>query len=232
MTQNDSQNPKEISSQISQDEIKRLNGKLTSRNHVVFACRLIQVSLGQEERIEELRDTHRLESKSQSDQIDNLRRQIAETQAITHDSLSQMESDSTKRLREIDQLQAEAERARSVAKEEEEKRVKAISMLKTVRQKLVKAEKEKEDALKELTALREKDVGAQEKTNAELLRLQQEIDFLNAEREKTIIGLKAQLDRELGIVRDQSLREISALRNQFELEDMSAKVCLGPCCGI
>jgi hypothetical protein len=139
-----------------------------------------------------------------------------------------MESDSAKRLKEIDQLQAEAERARNVAKEEEEKRVKAISMLKTVRQKLVKAEKEKEDALKELTALREKDIGAQEKINAELLRLQQEIDALNAEREKTIIGLKAQFDRELGIVRDQSLREISALRNQFELEDMSAKVCSGP----
>ena len=37
---------------------------------------------GQDERIEELRDIHRLESKSQSDQIDKLKAQVEEAEKL------------------------------------------------------------------------------------------------------------------------------------------------------
>ena len=67
------------------------------------------------------------------------------------------EEAATKQKEVIDQLLQEVGNAKAVAKEEEEKRVKAVSLLKTVRQKLVKAEKERDDALREATTLTERD---------------------------------------------------------------------------
>src|ERR1700676_2140766 len=110
--------------------------------------------LGKNDRIEELRDTHRLESASQSDQLEKVRRQLEEAEASikVSQSLSSHTEEVADRNVEIDKLRAEVKRANGIAKEEEEKRVKAISLLKTVRQKLVKAEKDKEDVLKELNS--------------------------------------------------------------------------------
>jgi len=95
--------------------------------------------------IEELRDTHRLESASQSDQLEKLRRQPRRGRSIDQSvpKLVIPHRRSRRSKREIDMLRAEVKRANGIAKEEEEKRVKAISLLKTVRQKLVKAEKDK-----------------------------------------------------------------------------------------
>jgi hypothetical protein len=128
---------------------------------------------------------------------------------------------------DIDHLHAEVARSQTLAKEEEEKRVKAISLLKTVRQKLVKAEKEKETAVNELTALKEKVAGAEEKEKTELSKLQQEIDIVNAEREKAVVGLRIQFERELANVKEQSNREVSAMKKQFELEAITSKVRFG-----
>jgi len=140
--------------------------------------------------------------------------------------LSQNQNDLTKRLANIDHLQAVVERSQNLAKEEEEKRVKAISLLKTVRQKLVKAEKEREDSLRELAHLKEKDAGAEEREQAEISKLQQEINAVNAEREMALIGLRAQFDRELANIKEQSNKEISSLRQQFVLEATASKVLL------
>ncbi|KAF9015231.1 hypothetical protein BDQ17DRAFT_27335 [Cyathus striatus] len=188
-----------------QDEIKRLTGKLQR----------------QESRIEELRDTHKLESRSQLDQIDKLRTQLQETEALfqaTQASVVDSEKATAKQRTDMEQTVAEAERLKTIAKEEEEKRVKAVSLLKTVRQKLVKAEKEKEDAVKELTAWKEKGKDDKEKENTEIKKLQRELETLTDEKGKSEATLKAGFDKELSSTRDRFEKELSALKGQFELE--------------
>jgi len=182
--------------------------------------------LGQDDRIEELRDTHRLESASQSDQLEKLRRQLEEAEASikVSQSLSSHTEEVADRNVEIDMLRAEVKRANGIAKEEEEKRVKAISLLKTVRQKLVKAEKDKEDALKELNSSKDKEKTEREKESVERLKLQQEIDAVNDERGKAMVGLKAQFDKEVVNLKERYEKEASGLRAQFELESATTKV--------
>ncbi|KAG9222879.1 hypothetical protein CCMSSC00406_0000432 [Pleurotus cornucopiae] len=196
--------------EISEDDIKRLNGKLSR----------------QSDRIDELRDTHRLESHSQSDQIERLRKQAAETEALlkaSHDTAAQAESENASTRAELETLKKELERTQGLAKEEEEKRVKAISLLKTVRQKLVKAEKDRDEARGELAAVKEREKGDRDKEEAERSRLQKEIDSVNAERERAVAGLKGQFDKEVAGVKERYEREISALKGQFELEAISTK---------
>lgn len=176
------------------------------------------VKTGQEERIEELRDTHRLETRSQLDQIHKLRQQLNEAEALvaaSQASASHTEEETAKRNAEIERLAVEVTKAKEVAKEEEEKRVKAISLLKTVRQKLVKAEKDRDDALKEIGESKEKDRQERDKERAERARLQSEIDAVNAEREKAVTGLRTQFDKEVAAVKDRSEKELSAARAQF-----------------
>jgi phage protein D len=129
-----------------------------------------------------------------------------------------------KRQADIDRLNEELAKAKESAKEEEEKRVKAINLLKTVRQKLVKVEKEKEEALKELSGAREKEVNQRGKEEAEKAKLQKEIETINAEREVAVAGLKAQFDKELLTMKERHEKETSAIRSQFELEAVTAKV--------
>ncbi|KAJ8469444.1 hypothetical protein ONZ45_g16889 [Pleurotus djamor] len=95
--------------EMAEDEIKRLNGKLTR----------------QDDRIEELRDTHRLESHSQSDQIERLRQQVQETDALfkaSQDAITKHEDQSSELRAEIEKLKSDLGRSQVVAKEEEEKR--------------------------------------------------------------------------------------------------------------
>ncbi|KAG2159939.1 uncharacterized protein EDB93DRAFT_1074061 [Suillus bovinus] len=200
-----------MKTELTQDELQRLNGKLTR----------------QEERIEELRDTHRLETRSQLDQIHKLRQQLSEAEALvaaSQVSASLTEEETAKRNAEIERLSVEVAKAKEVAKEEEEKRVKAISLLKTVRQKLVKAEKDRDDALKEIGESKEKDRQEREKERVERARLQSEIDAVNAEREKAVTGLRTQFDKEVAVVRDRSEKELSATRAQFEVEIAALKM--------
>ncbi|KAK7058901.1 hypothetical protein VNI00_001525 [Paramarasmius palmivorus] len=197
--------------EISQEEMNRLNNKLAT----------------QEDRIEELRDTHRLETRSQSDQIENLRKQLAETESLlqaSQGSLTKGEDQAASQKAEIEQLRKEMEKAKEVSKEEEEKRVKAISLLKTVRQKLVKAEKDKEDAVKELSSVREQEAAAKSKEEAEKTKLRSEVESAMAEKEKSINAIKAQYEKELSLAKERHEREMSALRGQFELEAVTTKV--------
>ncbi|KAI0673501.1 hypothetical protein C8Q78DRAFT_967782 [Trametes maxima] len=195
---------------MAQDEIRRLNGKLTR----------------QDERIEELRDIHRLDSKSQSDQIDKLKAQIEEAEKLlkaAQGATTQAEQESAKRKADIDRLQGELDRAAGAAKDEEEKRTKAIALLKTVRQKLVKAEKERDDAVKEISGLKDAEKAEREKERAERARLQGEIEKANAERETAVQGLRAQFDKEVAGLKEKHEKELAALRGQFELEAITTK---------
>jgi chromosome segregation ATPase len=183
---------------------------------------------GQEERVEELRDTHRLESKSQSDQVERLRKQAEETEALLRASYSAeaTNKESTEKLHsEISDLKAELVKYRGAVKDEEEKRTKAIALLKTVRQKLVKAEKERDEVVREVGELREKDKADKSRERVEKARLQVEIEQANLEREKAVAGLRIQFDKEVALMRDKQERDTQALKGQFESEVSALKVC-------
>ena len=130
----------------------------------------------------------------------------------------------TKRKDEIDRLQVELGKAEASAKDEEEKRSKAIALLKTVRQKLVKAEKDRDDAMREVGALKETERVEREKEKVERTKLQAEIDKVNTEREAAVQGLRAQFDKEVAVLREKYDKELTAMRGQYELEAITAKV--------
>lgn len=195
---------------MSQEIIKRLNGKLRTYD----------------ERIEELRDTHRLESRSQSELVDNLRKQLEESEALlkaAHNSTTQAEEEMRKRQAELDLARSEAQKLKVTAKDEEEKRVKAISLLKTVRQKLVKAEKDRDEAIKENNTLKEKERGEREREKFEKEKLEKEIENVRAEKERDISGLRLHFDKELAGMREKLDKEFAARRGQLDLEFSTSK---------
>ncbi|GJE87588.1 GRIP domain-containing protein [Phanerochaete sordida] len=199
-----------MKTEMAQDEIKRLSGKLTR----------------QEERIEEMRDIHRLESKSQSDQIRKLRGELDEAEALlkaNQNSTTRLEEQVSKQKAELERLHAETEKTKASVKDEEEKRVKAVSLLKTVRQKLVKAEKERDDATREVHSLKDREKEEREKDRLERQKLQDEIHKVNEEREVAVQGLRAQFDKEVAGLKDKYEKEISALRGQYELDVITLK---------
>ncbi|KDR85056.1 hypothetical protein GALMADRAFT_52408, partial [Galerina marginata CBS 339.88] len=193
-----------------QDEIKRLNQKLEL----------------QEDRLEEVRDTHKLESHSLSEEVKKLRNQSEETEALfqaAQRATTHAEEAVDKQKDAFSQLQKEVDAAKNTAKEEEEKRVKAISLLKTVRQKLVKAEKDKDDAMRELSAVKERERGDKDKEQTERLNFQHELESLNASHEKATANLKAQFNKDFTSMKDRYEQEISAIRGQFELDLATTK---------
>ncbi|KAF8140191.1 hypothetical protein EV363DRAFT_1393103 [Boletus edulis] len=194
-----------MKAELSQDEVQRLNGKLTR----------------QEERLEESRDTHRLETASQADQIEKLRQQLSEAEVLltaSQSTASQTEEENAKRDSDIEHLRVEVYKANTSAKEEEEKRVKAISLLKTVRQKLVKAEKERDDAWRELNETRDRNLEEKEKDRVERANLEREVDAVNADREKAVFALRAQFDKDIAAAKDRADRDIHTAKKQFDTE--------------
>ena len=192
----------------------------------------MQSQTGQEERIEELRDTHRLESKSQSELIERLRKQAGETEALLQASHSAeiVTKESTEKLHlEIKGLRTDLEKQKGAVKDEEEKRTKAIALLKTVRQKLVKAEKERDDVVKEMNEVKEKDKAEKARERAEKIKLQNEIEQANLEREKAVTGLRTQFDKEVALLKDKQEKDIQVLKGQFDSETAVVKVCTTPC---
>ncbi|TFY83598.1 hypothetical protein EWM64_g422 [Hericium alpestre] len=196
--------------EISQDEIRRLTGKLTR----------------QEELIEELRETHHLESRSSSELIDQVRAQLSQAEALldaSRTSTTQLEAELAQQKLEMERLHAEVNKAKGAAKDEEEKRTKAISLLKTVRQKLVKAEKERDEALAEAKAIKENEKAERERERVERVRLQGEVDKMRSEKETAIANLKALHEREITAQRERDERDRSALRAQLELDAVTTK---------
>jgi len=183
--------------------------------------------IGQAERIEELRETHRLESGSQIKLVDELRSQLQQNEALlkaTRSSNSQLEADIAKQKTEMDQLRTDTEKITGLAKSEEEKCNKAINHLKTVRQRLVKAERERDDTLKEVATLKEGQKVEHDQQQLEREKLQGELNKLKVEKEVSLADLRAQFEKELVASKQRSEKELSALRGQFELEAATVQV--------
>ncbi|KAI5123779.1 hypothetical protein M0805_000368 [Coniferiporia weirii] len=194
----------------SRDEILQLTGKLRTYD----------------DRIEELRDTHRLESRSQTELVDSLRKQLEESEALlnaAYNTATQAEEGKRKRQAELDQMRTESQKLKDAVKDEEEKRVKAISLLKSVRQKLVKAEKDRDGAVREVGSLKENAKVEREKESIEKSKLEREMENVRTEKEKDIAGLKAHFDRELAGMREKLEKEFTARKSQLEMEATTAK---------
>ncbi|KAJ9118185.1 hypothetical protein QFC22_004089 [Naganishia vaughanmartiniae] len=172
---------------VGDEEMKRLSGKLAL----------------QESRIEELRETHRLESESSSDLVGNLRDQLAKAETTLSTQATQ--------LHQLASTQAELQTAQARVREEEEKRGKAVALLKTVRGKLVKLEREREQVEKK-----------QEEEYGERQRLVAEVERLKAERET----VKVMQEKEVAAVKERYEKEMLAKRREWELEMITTKVCL------
>ena len=152
---------------------------------------------------------------------------MAETEALfeaAQRATSHAEDTANTHLEEISKLQKDVEDVKNLAKEEEEKRVKAISLLKSVRQKLVKAEKDREDAIKEVNSLKDREKGDKDKEHAERLNFQYELESLTAAHEKTTTSLRSQFEKDSAAMRERYEQEIGALRGQSELDLVSIKV--------
>lgn len=128
------------------------------------------------------------------------------------------EDASTQLKEELAHAQGQLDKAKTIAKEEEEKRVKAISLLKTVRQKLVKTEKDKDEVTQELHSMRERDKSEKDKWANERSKLLKDVEAAQTDRDRTLSALRAQFDREFSLVRERNEKEKNAFRAQFEAE--------------
>jgi cell division septum initiation protein DivIVA len=155
--------------------------------------------------MEEVRDTYRLESKSQTETISKLRTQLS----TAENNLSSSAGD----VVQLGQLRADLAKAQTTAKEEEEKRSKAISLLKTVRQKLVKVEKEKEEIEKDRAEER-----------AQRSRAMDDVEKVKAEREREANKLRKSFERELASLKERSDKELAGKKGTWELEMITTKV--------
>ncbi|KAK4687060.1 hypothetical protein P7C73_g3070, partial [Tremellales sp. Uapishka_1] len=174
--------------EMSMDELRRLQDKI----------RL------QDSRMEELRDTHRLEASSQTDLVAKLRTQLSTAET----NLSSKASD----LLQLSSLRSDLAKAQTTAKEEEEKRTKAISLLKTVRMKLVKVEKEKEEIEKDRAEER-----------AERSRAGEEVEKVKAEREREVTALRKGFERELASAKERYEKDVATKKAAWELEMITTK---------
>lgn len=124
---------------------------------------------------------------------------------------------------ELKEVRATAARAEARAKEEEEKKAKSISLLKAVRQKLLKAEKDKE----ELEIMRDAYKSSEDALKAELRqrtqRFESELMSTRSGQEREISRLKASFDREAQSIRVAADREASAKRGQYELDMLNLR---------
>jgi DNA repair exonuclease SbcCD ATPase subunit len=171
------------------------------------------------ERIEDMRDTHRLESKSQSEQIAQLKSSLEARDLVLRGFEAERNkagTDATSATVRIAQLEGDVEKARTTAREEEEKRIKSVSLLKALRQKLVKAEKDKEEA--------ERDRDAAKASGSDALsRLEGDVQSLRANQEQQLTKLRLSYERETNQVRAQYEREAAARKGQAELEVITLK---------
>ncbi|EJT49636.1 vesicle-mediated transport-related protein [Trichosporon asahii var. asahii CBS 2479] len=155
-------------------------------------------------RMQEMRETHKLESKSQSELVDQLRSQLSSAES----TLSKGADDAVT----VGQLRADLAKAQTTIKEEEEKRSKAISLLKTVRQKLVKIEKEKEEIEKDRAAER-----------AERSKANEELEKSKAAREREVNQLRKGFERELASAKERAEKDLAAKKAAWELEMITTK---------
>lgn len=113
----------------------------------------------------------------------------------------------------------EYERLKIVAKEEEEKRVKALSLLRALRQKLVKCEKDKDDAERERDGLRD----AADQARLERTRHEQELVSMRAAGEAQLAKTRASFEREVQSLRAQAEKDARDRKSAWELEAITIR---------
>jgi len=180
---------------MSTEEIKRLNARIQQND----------------ERVEEIRDTHRLESKSQTELIDSLRSQLAQAQT----QLASLSDSQSSASAAFEALTGDLEKTKVKAKEEEEKCAKAITLLKTIRTKLVKAEKDRDEAVAQI---KEKDALA-----ADVTWLKSEVDRVRAEGVSNVQRVQVMASANAAAEREQLEKEWLARKGQWEIEAITAK---------
>jgi hypothetical protein len=177
-------------------------------------------------RIQELRDVHRLESASQSEQIESLRSQLQESESLLATSVAR----GHQRDDEVVELRKALEEQRLISREEEEKRTKAIGLLKSVRQKLVKIEREKEEATKQLGELKLKEQTVHSKELAERVQMESRLEALKDEKDREMRDAKAAWEHSSTESVAQLQEAESAARKALELELTNLRVRRSPCC--
>lgn len=188
------------------EEMRRLQDKISCENISLTILSALLIVAVQDSRLEEIRDMHRLEGSSQNDLVAKLRTQLS----IAEHSVAAK----TIELQAMTQLKVDLTKAQTSAKEEEEKRTKAMTLLKTVRQRLVKVEKDKEEI--------EKD-----RAEARALRSQasEEVEQVKAEREREVNNLRKGFERELGSAKERYEKDVQTKKAAWELEMITTKVC-------
>lgn len=167
----------------------------------------------QDSRTDELRETHTLESASQSNLIASLRSELSTLQT-THSTLQSTHAST------VAQLTA----SQITAKEEEEKRLKAISLLKTVRQKLVKADKDKEELAKEKEEMKVASGVAEGEAKKEMERWRTLVEKGRLERERDVKALRNKFEVEVKGLREGFERESRARKEEGELKAITDNV--------
>ncbi|KAK4691815.1 hypothetical protein P7C70_g9261, partial [Phenoliferia sp. Uapishka_3] len=198
-------------------ELRNMVGKTTmSMNEV---GRLTAQLAQQKSRMEELRDTHRLESSSQSDALTSLASQL---EPLTSQNAT-LSTELASAKATIASSTTEHSKLKQIAKEEEEKRTKALSLLRALRQKLVKAEKDKEEIELEKDKLRASESALAAAVTTDRARFDQEIVSLRAAQELQLSKMRSSFDRETHSIKVQRDREAQMKKAQFEMEVITAK---------
>lgn len=118
---------------------------------------------------------------------------------------------------------AEYDKLKVVAKEEEEKRIKALSLLRALRQKLVKNEQDNRDSDRVIAEARASEKQAQDTLKADRARFDSEIVALRAAQEQQVNKLKQSFERETATLKQQYERDATNKKGQFELNAITAK---------
>ena len=153
--------------------------------------------------------------------VDGLRHHLDVAEAAlmaANDGRDRIRVEMMSQREELEQVKGDLKKANLIAKEEEEKRIKAVSLLKTVRQKLVKAEKDRDDAMKENVELKEKVKCLNEKDKEQRLSTELELESMRQEKLREITELKVQFGRELATNRENMERNLSSHSVRFETE--------------
>ncbi len=177
-------------------------------------------------RLTELRDVHRLETTSQSEQIESLKRQLKEVETLFTATTAHSSANETT----VKSLREELDRALKQAKDEEEKRVKAVGLLKTVRQKLVKSEKEREDAQKAAQVAKQKETDILEKEQAERNGWETKLENLREKHEQRLLELKEEWRKDVQQAKLTADNDLSLMKERYESESIASQVgALRPC---
>ena len=137
--------------------------------------------------------------------------------------LAASESAAAQTRAEVTAAAAEYDKLKVVAKEEEEKRIKALSLLRALRQKLVKNEQDNRDSDRVIAEARASEKQAQDTLKADRARFDSEIVALRAAQEQQVNKLKQSFERETATLKQQYERDATNKKGQFELNAITAK---------